>query len=195
MDNVREDIRYGGLVAATVAFGVAGYGAYLLYPRFDLPLVDAVGLAVLALAAGVAAFFSPCSFPLLATLLVRETRGGGNSADSRRIVLGRALTYAAALAVGTAVFLTLVASVIAAGGQALVESVTFTSPAGRIIRLGIGALLIVLGLIQLGAVRFPFHRVAALAQPLLRSQAATRRRWRVAGFVIFGFGYLVAGFG
>ncbi|HEV8339740.1 MAG TPA: cytochrome c biogenesis protein CcdA [bacterium] len=195
MDRVRNDTRYGVLVVAVALLGIGGYGAYLLYPRFNLPAVDAAGLAVLSLAAGVAAFFSPCSFPLLATLLIRETHGGEERIPGRRIVLSRALTYAAALSLGTVVFLALTASVIAAGGQALVEQVTFTSLAGRVIRTLVGALLIVLGLVQVGVLRLSFYRVADLARPLLQSQAGMRRRAPVAAFTLFGFGYLVAGFG
>jgi cytochrome c biogenesis protein CcdA len=81
------------------------------------------------------------------------------------------------------------------GGHALIEQVTFTSPTGRVIRLGVGILLIVLGLIQLGRIRFPFHRAADLIRPLLQSQASIRRQSPAAGFALFGFIYLVAGFG
>jgi cytochrome c biogenesis protein CcdA len=188
-------MKYGLLIVAVVALGVAGYGTYLLYPRFDLPAVDAVGLAVLSFAAGVAAFFSPCSFPVLATLLIRESEGGRDKVADRRIVLGRALGYAAALSLGTTLFLLITGGIIAAGGQAVVENVTFTSPAGRVIRIVAGVALIILGLVQTERLRLPFHRVATAARPLLQSQAQVRRRAPVFGFAIFGFGYLVAGFG
>jgi cytochrome c biogenesis protein CcdA len=172
-------------VAVVAVVGLGGYAAYLLYPRFDLPAVDAVGLAALSVAAGVAAFFSPCSFPLLVTLLIRETGGPGR----------RALAYAAALALGAAVFVTLTGAVVAAGGRALVEQATFTSPASRVIRTVAGLALILLGLVQLGRLRSPFGHASGMAQPLLRAQARLRRRAPAAGFAIFGFAYLVTGFG
>jgi cytochrome c-type biogenesis protein len=185
-------MRYPALVTGVALLGVAGYGAYLLYPRFNLPAVDAVGLVALALGAGVAAFFSPCSFPLLATLLTREIAepdAGG------RGVVARALVYATAVSIGAVVFLAATGSLIAAGGQALVGGVTFTSPAGRVIRAVIGLGLVVLGLVQLERLRLPFGAVARLAHPLLQSQARIRRRAPAVGFAIFGFVYLVAGFG
>lgn len=188
-------MKYALLVVAVIALGVAGYGTYLLYPRLDLPAVDAAGLAVLALAAGVAAFFSPCSFPLLATLLMREAEGARDGVPDRGVILGKALGYAAALSLGTIIFLLLTGSAIAAGGEALISNVTFTSLTGRIIRALAGSLLIILGLVQIGTLRFPFHRVADLMRPLLRSQAQVRRRAPFVGFIIFGFGYLLAGFG
>lgn len=168
---------------------------YLLYPRFDLPAVDAVGLAVLSLAAGIASFFSPCSFPLLATLLIRETGGVPEESSSRQDSWKRALGYATALSLGTIIFVAITGSIIAAGGKAFVEQVTFTSLAGRIIRTLVGLLLVLLGLVQLELIRVRFGRVARLAHPLLQSQARTRRRTPMLGFAMFGFAYLIAGFG
>lgn len=187
-NTARTEFRYALLVFIVVLVGVGGYGGYLLYPRFNLPIVDAVGLAVLSVAAGIASFFSPCSFPLLATLLIRETVGGQDSWK-------RALSYAAALSLGTIIFLAITGSIIAAGGQALVEQVTFTSLTGRIIRTLVGLLLVLFGLVQLELIRVPFGRVARLAHPILQSQARTRRHAPIFGFAMFGFGYLVAGFG
>jgi hypothetical protein len=65
--------RYAALVGATGAAAVAGYVGYVLYPRFDLPAATGASLLALAAAAGIASFFSPCSFPLAVTLLARDT--------------------------------------------------------------------------------------------------------------------------
>jgi hypothetical protein len=99
------------------------------------------------------------------------------------------------LSLGTIVFLVITGSIIAAGGQALVEQVTFISLAGRIIRTLVGLLLILFGLVQLELIRVPFGRVARLAYPLLQSQARTCRRAPIFGLAMFGFVYLIAGFG
>ena len=53
----------------------------------DLPAGEGAGLAVLAAGAGVAAFFSPCSFPLLVTALARP---GGDVAGGARARIVRA---------------------------------------------------------------------------------------------------------
>lgn len=182
---------YGLLAAAVVVLAVAGYAGYALYPRFDLPSVSGIGLLVLAAAAGIASFFSPCSFPLLVTLLAREA----GSRTDRRSSAGRAFRFATALALGATTFLLLAGVVIALGGDALFAGVTFTSTAGRTIRTGVGLLLILLGLIQLGAIPLSFHWAAKGAAPLMRAQARLRRRKPTLGFGLFGFGYLLAGFG
>lgn len=177
-------LRYAGLAAATAAAAVAGYAGYLVYPRFDLPAGTGAGLLVLAAAAGIAAFFSPCSFPLLVSILAR--------APARP---GVALRYATALSLGASAFLVAAGAGIAAGGSALFADVTFTSTAGRAIRIVVGLLLVVLGLIQVGAVRVSWRRFEPALHGYLRRQAGLRRQRPFLGFALFGFGYLAAGFG
>jgi cytochrome c biogenesis protein CcdA len=178
------------LVLGVAAVAVAGYAGYAFYPRFDLPSASGIGLLVLAAAAGVASFFSPCSFPLLVTLVAREVGEG-----SRRSRLRRALGFGAALSVGASAFLLLCGAAIALGAGGLFTQVTFTSTAGRVLRLAAGGVLIVLGAIQSGLLPLSFHGVSRRAKDLLRVQAEVRRRLPALGLAIFGFGYLLAGFG
>jgi predicted metal-binding membrane protein len=141
----------GRLLALTVVVAVialAGYGGYVAYPRFDLPPVEGAAVLALAGAGGVAALFSPCSFPLLVTLLGRARQRREHRAAS-----------VAALGVGAGAFLVLVGVAIALGGRALIAEVTFDSPAGIAVRGVVGAVLLLLG-----------HG-------------------------LFGFGYVLAGFG
>ena len=182
--------RYMVLVAAVVAVAVAGFVGYVVYPRFDLPAVEGAGLLGLAAAAGVASFFSPCSFPLLVTLLARQAVADSESGRSARPAV-----FGGSLALGAAGFMLLAGVVIALSGEALFAGVTFTSTAGITIRVVVGLLLIILGLIQLGVLPLSMHAVSGLAQPLLKGQARLRRDRPVAGFAVFGFGYVLAGFG
>ena len=138
--------RYLGLVAIVVA--VAGFVGYVVYPRFDLPALEGAGLLGLAAAAGVASFFSPCSFPLLVTLLARQA-----VADSESGRPARPAVFGGSLALGAAVFMLLAGVVVALGGEALFAGVTFTSTAGITIRVVVGLLLIFLGLIKSGYCR------------------------------------------
>lgn len=179
--------RYGLLALATTALAVAGYGGYVLYPRFDLPAGAGAGLLLLAAAAGVASFFSPCSFPLLVSILARPPGGRGG--------IGRAAGFAAALSAGAAVFLLLFGALIGLVGGALFQEVTFTSAAGRTIRIVVGLFLVLLGLVQLRVVRVSLRQLEPALHGLLRRQAGLRRRRPTAGFALFGFGYLLAGFG
>lgn len=181
---------YLALVAVVVVVALTGYLGYVLFPRFDLSAAEGAGLLGLAAAAGVASFFSPCSFPLLVALLGRQA-----VTDSEVGRAPRPVVFGAALAMGAASFMLLVGVVIALGGESLFGQVTFASPAGVTIRSVVGVLLITLGLIQAGIVSGGMHAVSRLAQPMLRRQARLRRERPVLGFSIFGFSYVLAGFG
>jgi cytochrome c biogenesis protein CcdA len=180
---------YAVLAAGVVLLGVAGYVGYVTYPRFNLPSVAGAGILLLGAAAGVASFFSPCSFPLLLTLLAREVRGG------RRGRLQAVVIFAGAFSAGAVAFLALLGALIGVGGRGLVGSVTFTSPLGITVRIVVGALLVALGLIQAGVIPVSFHGVERVTRPLTEAQARLRRERPVAGFALFGFAYLIIGFG
>lgn len=186
--------RYLILAASTLALALAGYIGYVLFPRFDLPSLTGATLLILALAGGVASFFSPCSFPLLLTMLSRpiadELEAGG-----RRRATRRAATFAGALSIGAATFLIATGVLIALGAGTFFEDVTFTSTAGRIIRAVVGVLLILLGLIQLNVLPNSFRRFEPAMHGFLRRQSRLRRKHPVRGFALFGFGYVAAGFG
>jgi cytochrome c biogenesis protein CcdA len=75
------------------------------------------------------------------------------------------------------------------------KEVTFTSTPGIIIRAIVGSLLILFGLMQLNVLPISFYRFEESARPLLTRQARLRRQHPALGFGLFGFGYLLAGFG
>lgn len=178
--------RYALLVAVTAAVAVAGYAGYVLYPRFDLPPATGASLLLLSAAAGIASFFSPCSFPLAVTLLARETSPGGQMRLTRLTLW---------LGFGALVFLVLAGVLIAAGAGVFFKQVTFTSTAGITIRAVVGALLILFGLIQLNVLPVSLLAIEDAAKPLLARQARLRRERPAVAFGLFGFGYLLAGFG
>jgi cytochrome c biogenesis protein CcdA len=175
-----------------VLLALAGYSGYVLYPRFNLPAVSGSGLLVLAAMASIASFFSPCSFPLLAGLLARETRKEKQGSGT---ALQPAFRFAAALSTGASLFLLLIGAGIALGGGVIFREVTFTSTPGRLIRIIVGVLLIIFGLIQVGVIPFRFGGVERVTQPIFTVQARLRRERPTLGFAIFGFGYLLTGFG
>lgn len=187
-------LRYSAWATAAVALGLAGYLGYVIYPRFDVPAGAGAGLLVLAAAAGVASFFSPCSFPLLVSMLARPLAASDGS-DPKRRPFGRALVYALALSLGAATFLALLGGILALGAGSVVENVTFASTAGRVLRVVVGAALIVFGLVQTGRVPVDLRHFEPALHRLLGRQARLRRRRPFSGFVLFGFVYLLAGFG
>lgn len=127
----RTRARLGAVILGLVVVAVAGYVGFVAFVESN-PGVGA-GVVVLAAATGFAAFFSPCSFPLLLTFLTRK------STEST----GSALVSALRVGAGAAVLLGLFAVGITVGGAALGRIVEFDSPPGRVFRLSIGLLLVV----------------------------------------------------
>lgn len=187
---MKQTLRYLLLVLAVLLVALAGYAGYVLYPRFDLPAATGAGLLILAAGAGLASFFSPCSFPLLATLLARQVRG-----VEQVEAWARLLRFGAALAAGATLFLLLAGVAIALGVAPLFERVTFTSTAGRALRLVFGSLLVLLGVWQWRGISPGSGAVYQLVRPLMEAQARLRRERPTLAFGLFGFGYILAGFG
>ena len=184
---------YALLVLATTAVALVGYLGYVLYPRFDLPAAQGATLLALAAGAGIASFFSPCSFPLLLSMLARPIAAEAQADRGHRF--RKAATFAAALSLGASSFLILVGLAIAAGASTYFDDITFTSAAGITIRVVVGMLLVALGLVQLNLLPISFRRFEPAMHAYLRRQSQVRHRRPFVGFVLFGFGYLLAGFG
>jgi cytochrome c biogenesis protein CcdA len=182
---------YALLALATAAVALIGYLGYVFYPRFDLPAGTGATLLVLAAGAGIASFFSPCSFPLLLSMLARPIAAEAEAGRPFR----KATAFAAALSLGASVFLLAAGLAIAAGASTYFDDVTFTSTTGITIRIVVGALLIALGFIQLDLLPISFRRFEPAMHGYLRRQAPVRRQRPLVGFTLFGFGYLLAGFG
>jgi cytochrome c biogenesis protein CcdA len=183
----RPAIVYWVLPFTLLAVAIAGYGGYVLYPRFDLSAAQGIGLLALAAAAGIASFFSPCSFPLLVTLLTASARTQNVKSSPRE-----AWRFALGMALGAGLFLLLMGTVIAAGSDALFSGITFTSTAGRVVRLAAGGALVTMGLLQLNLIPGPdFHRLESLTGgvsegPIIGSTGRS---------AAYGFGYVLTGVG
>jgi cytochrome c biogenesis protein CcdA len=180
--------QYLFLLLGIMLLALAGYSGYVLYPRFDLPAATGIGLLALAVVAGIASLFSPCSFPLLMTLLAREVEGD----DGRST---RAFRFAGVFALGATLFLLLTGATLALGAAPIFARITFTSTAGRILRAVVGLVLIALGLWQLGGQSLNIGWLNELLQPLWQAQARLRRERSTLGVGLYGFGYVLAGFG
>jgi len=188
-------VGYAALALAVLVVGLVGFLGFVVYPNLDLSAGVGVGLVVLAAAAGIASFFSPCSFPLLVGMLGRPVTERAQTGDQRQPTRD-SLAFATALSLGVVAFLALLGTAIALGGDAVIKDVTFASTTGRILRITVGTFLILVGLIQLGRITVPLRRFEPALKGFLR-----RQRREVPGqpellrFGLFGFGYLAAGFG
>jgi cytochrome c biogenesis protein CcdA len=187
MDDVtarrRSRVRFAATAVGAFVVGLAGYSGFVAFVGSEQNV--AAGVMVLAAGTGFAAFFSPCSFPLLVTFLTRR------SADSSCAALLSALRVAA----GAALLLAVVAATIALGGTALGDVIKFDSAAGRLFRFSVGLVLVLFGLRQarLAVLRMRWlDRIAGASARLFDPGQVSSPARRD---VVYGFGYLLAGFG
>jgi len=163
--------------------GAAGYLGFVAFVGSERDI--GTGIMVLAAATGFAAFFSPCSFPLLLTFLARR------SAESS----GAAVTSALRVGAGSASLLLLAAVMMAAAGTAIASMVEFDSGSGRIFRAVIGMVLIMFGLRQARLVRFRMPWLDGVSRGAGSLFDPSRVRGRASSDFVYGFGFLLAGFG
>lgn len=177
--------------APAVALAVAlGYLAFRFFVTDVMPNPAAWGLVPLAVAAGAATFFSPCSFPLLLGYLAyhyREAARGGERRAARR---------GWAAAGGVVSFTVLLGLVVGLAGTAVAKSFSVSggdpSPATLALRIGLGSALVVLGVLAFTRVTFHTDAFPRYARAL-RLQGDGKRAAR--NVFLYGFGYNAAGIG
>lgn len=175
--------RFVATAVGVVVVGLAGYFGFVAFVGSEREA--AAGALVLAAGTGFAAFFSPCSFPLLLTFLTRR------SEESRWTALMSSFRVAG----GAMILLGIVAAIVAAGGSALARLAEFDSTAGRAFRSAVGLLLIVFGLRQANVLRLRMRWLDRVAGASGRMLDPTKLRRDPGRDVLYGFGYLLAGFG
>ena len=178
--------RYLLLIGFVLLVALIGYGGFILYPRVTRPSNAGSGLLLLAIAAGLASLFSPCSFPLLVTILAREA-----ATNSKKTLVHTAVAFT----LGVMVFLMLLGTALAVGAGSFISQFTFTSDVGRILRFIVGLILIGFGLWQLRGQSLNFVWLNQLLQPLWHTQTRWQRKKSSLGYGLYGFGYILAGFG
>ncbi len=175
----RGRIRFLIVAGGVLLAGLAGFIASRSVPGGDA----AGGAMVLAAATGFGAFFSPCSFPLLLTILARPPSGSGSAARVARIAAGVTVTFGAI----TVIFV--------AGGLAAGNIVGSESSAGRAFRIAVGTFLVLLGLRQAGRLLAGgswLDRIAGAAGSRLDMM---RHRSLGSRDFLYGAAYLLIGFG
>jgi cytochrome c biogenesis protein CcdA len=175
-------------VAAIVA--IAGYSGFRFADWLDLGGEAGAGVIALAVVTGLAAFFSPCSFGFLLTLLAgpeRAVTGGRRRRDGVAVAL--------AIGAGASLFLLVVGVAVGLLGEGIVQSVGFSTTGGRVLRGAVASVVITAGLVQLGLISIPFWRVTRFSQPIDRRRVAVADRHQHRAHLLYGFGFVVAGFG
>ncbi len=181
-------LRYSLIIISVTLITLLGYLGFVAFLKDVMPAFNYYSLYFLAVVAAVATFFSPCSFPLLPGYLsvYYET----DEHAERKQALRRGLLAAA----GVVTFTLIIGVVIGLLGQGVANSFSVSSPSPslftRIFRIGLGAVLLSLGAIQLSNLTFHSHPLDTLTKRFY-SAAMTGNK----GLYLYGFGYNAAGIG
>lgn len=172
------------LVALIVAIG---YFTFRFFVTNVAGTPAAYGLLLFAVVAGIATFFSPCSFPLMPGYLA--------SFVTAKNVKQNVIFYGLAGAFGVILFSLLLGGVIGVAGEGFARSLSITtetpSLTTQILRYTIGSILILLGIFQYANLPFLlkfFHKIGhGLSVKTIERSAK--------GVFLYGFGYTAAGLG
>lgn len=186
--NQSHRLTYSLILFSVAVVTLLGYLGFVAFLKEIIPAFNLYSLYFLAVIAGIATFFSPCSFPLLPGYLSFYYNAGrsehGNSA----------LYYGALAAAGVISFNLVLGAVIALVGEGVATTLSVSSPNPsqftRFLRIGIGIALMTLGAIQLSSVTFHTRAIDCLTKRLSASSTSGEK-----GLYLYGFGYNAAGIG
>jgi cytochrome c biogenesis protein CcdA len=182
----RTRLRWTVVSSGVLFVGLGGYLGFVTFIESGSAPGVGAGVMGLAMATGFAAFFSPCSFPLLLTFLSRQYETG-----SRQKVFMSSLV----VGLGAVAFLAVVGLILAVAGESLTRIVGFDTLTGRIFRASIGALLLFLGLRQANLIKVRDRVFDSIAGSSARRFDPARYASQTRRDFVYGFGYLLAGFG
>ncbi len=182
----RSRLRWVVVSVGLVLVGIGGYFGFVAFVESGSMGGLGAGVVGLAVATGFAAFFSPCSFPLLLTFLARQYETG-----SRRAVLIASLR----VGLGAVMFFALLGLVLALAGEGLAGLIGFDTLTGRIFRATLGLFLLVLGLRQANLIKARFGVFDSIAGRAIRTFDTSNLENQAQRDFVYGFGYLLAGFG
>ncbi|MDE1852871.1 MAG: cytochrome c biogenesis protein CcdA [Thaumarchaeota archaeon] len=177
---------YAIVVLSVAALAFFGYLVFVAFLKDVMPAFPAYSLYFLSVVAGVATFFSPCSFPLLPGYLslYYETDEKSEGPLRRGFVA----------AMGVVSFNVVLGLLIATLGQGFASSFSISSgnPSSLTLalRVGVGSVLVLLGLVQFSNTTFHSRALDTVTARLF-----SRNEPNVSGLYLYGLGYSTAGIG
>ena len=179
----RGQVRLAIVTLGVLVVGLVGYLGFVWF--VDSDRAGSSGVLVLGAVTGFAAFFSPCSFPLLLTFLARRADESKASAFKSALRVG----------FGATLMLGVLGLALALGGAAIGTIVQFDQPLGRGFRFLLGLLLVFLGLRQARVLTLRISWLDSFARVAGQVFDPSKTSSQAGGDVVYGLGYLLAGFG
>lgn len=187
MSKAYGKVYYVIIILLIALITMLGYLGFRFYHILSISSFSEYGLYFLALVAGIAAFFSPCSFTLLPAY-ISASYGNIQEGDKK-------IGYIFSAAAGVLSFSIILGIVVTAIGKAA-SIATFglaaTSPDVYLVifRVFVGAILIFFGFMQISNATMHNRFTDGIAQRFNLKQK--EKFWK---FYMYGFGYTLAGIG
>jgi len=186
--------RLGGwlvFLATVVGVVATGYGIFEYFLKAFSPTAGTLSLLVFAVVAGIATFFSPCSFPLMPGFLTRHLQlvSGRSKASS-------VFANGAFAALGTLLFTSVLGLAVVLLGSTFGDSLAISNTTPnlyvQVFRGLVGVALVSLGVLGLrGTGIFHIDSLSSLGRKMVGNG---ERRPKLEMFA-YGFGYISVGIG
>ena len=170
-----------------------GYSVFVFFIKSFSPTVGTISLLAFAVVAGIATFFSPCSFPLMPGYLARHLQVvDKDPKKTRRGVVSNGVAAAG----GVFLFDLILGLAIVLIGSSFAGSLGISGPSPnlyvRILRGAVGAFLVLLGILNLrGTGIFHNDSLTSIGKRLMKNGELKPSREMFA----YGFGYVSVGIG
>ena len=167
-----------------ILLAIAGYLTFSYFVVKLMPEVLSLNLFIVAIVAGIAAFFNPCSFTVLPAYIT-----GVFLTKEKKVKQGKIVHYGFLAAIGLITFNLILGIIMGFLGESFLKSFSLNHPFVRLFRGGVGLVLLILGLMYIAGrgFRFPFfERIGRTFQSLRMTSPS-------ASMYIYGFGYNMIG--
>ena len=185
-------LRITGIFGILIAIIAAGYYAFIYFMTNEVPSFSSYGLILVAIIAGIAMFFNPCSFTLLPTFLTFFASKNELKEEKK---LSKFLLYGLFASLGIVTFSIILGSLIGVLGIGFGKSFALVGNnpnlCVRIFRGVIGSLIIIFGIMQFRGVSFNTGPINKLSQGIM----SPTNKGPLMGMYLYGFGYNALGIG
>jgi cytochrome c-type biogenesis protein len=171
-------------LSSLILISLVGYIVFAYFVVKVMPAVLSLNLFIVAIVAGISAFFNPCSFPILPAYITGMFMSRGSERE-------RTFYYGGLAALGVITFNLILGSIIGILGESFVKSFTLAHPFVRIFRVSVGFILLTLGFMYLFGRWFHYP----IFEQIGRSFQNLKTKSVSVSMYVYGFGYNVIGIG
>ncbi|MCH7850364.1 MAG: hypothetical protein IH845_01845 [Nanoarchaeota archaeon] len=183
------------ILMGIIIVALVGYFIFIKYMTVFVPNISSYSLILIAIVAGIAAFFNPCNFAVLPSYLSYNYSLSEETSKTSKNKFKSILVYGLVAALGIIVFNLILGSLIGLLGAGFGKSFALAGDTPnlivRIFRGVIGSILIVFGFLHLSGRGVQFKFISKISQSLSSSKQTNP----YIGLFSFGFFYNAIGIG